>query len=92
MAGKNNVADQARTFPNLIEPFMLTIRNTDNTSNVKLVWWYIATLDEDSEAGNLNGEAEFTAELFPSEEVSQKSTFEDDRQVLLKALKLVGNS
>ncbi|KAF2744332.1 hypothetical protein M011DRAFT_470468 [Sporormia fimetaria CBS 119925] len=86
------VADQPRTFSNLTEPFMLTIRRMDGKSNAKLIWWYIAALDKDPATDKSNGEAEFKAEFFSWDEALARLTFEDDRQILGRAIALVENS
>lgn len=92
MAEIGDIADQARTFPNLTEPFMLTIRRLDGKSNVKVIWWYIAVLDKDFAADRSNGEADFRAEFFTLNEAPQRLTYEDDRHILMRAIELVENS
>jgi 8-oxo-dGTP pyrophosphatase MutT (NUDIX family) len=84
--------DQPRLFSNLTEPFMLTIRELDEKSNVKIIWWYIAALDKDSAADRLNGDAEFEAEFFFLDEALERLTFENDRQVLRRAIDILRDS
>jgi 8-oxo-dGTP pyrophosphatase MutT (NUDIX family) len=83
-----DVADQARTLPNLTEPFMITMRQLGE-SNVKLTWWYIAALDKDAATKKSVGEADFKAEFFSWEKALEELMFEDDRNILQKAMKLV---
>lgn len=85
----HHISDEAREFPDLTEPFMLTIRETAQ-SNVKLIWWYIAVLDKDTPVAMPAGEADFEAEFFLFDEALQKLSFQKDREVLERAISLVG--
>jgi 8-oxo-dGTP pyrophosphatase MutT (NUDIX family) len=84
-----DVKDEPRTYSDIMEPFTLTIREIDGGSRVKLIWWYIAVLDEGARSEELTGEAAFRAEFFPCEVAIQKLTFESDRAVLAEAIRLV---
>jgi 8-oxo-dGTP pyrophosphatase MutT (NUDIX family) len=84
--------DQPRLFSNLTEPFMLTIRELDEKSNVKIIWWYIAALDKGSAADSSNEDAEFEAEFFILDEALERLTFEDDRKVLRRAIDILRDS
>lgn len=49
IAEAQDVSDRARVYADVEEPFMLTIR--DNSSggeklNAKLIWWFIAAVNE----------------------------------------------
>lgn len=87
-----SVEDQPRVFSNLTEPFMVTIRRLDGESNVKIIWWYIAALNEDADIGRSDGEAEFNAEFFSWKEALERLTFANDRQILKRAIELVESS
>lgn len=89
----SSIPDQARVYPGLTEPFMLTIRDLGG-NKVKLIWWYIAEVDKDklTRNGRGQGEATFAAALLNRDEALQRLTFEDDRSVLRRALFLVGES
>jgi 8-oxo-dGTP pyrophosphatase MutT (NUDIX family) len=84
--------DQPRLSSNLTEPFMLTIRKLDEKSNVKIIWWYIAALDKGSAADRSNEDAEFEAEFFFLDEALERLTFENDRQVLRRAVDILRDS
>ncbi|KAF2274562.1 uncharacterized protein EI97DRAFT_102505 [Westerdykella ornata] len=86
-----NVSDKVRIYPHLTEPFRFTMRELDSDS-VKLIWWYIAALDDGARSKPLVGETAFKAEFFSCDEAVEKLTFQTDREVLLNALKLVGSS
>ncbi|KAK5996357.1 hypothetical protein PT974_01691 [Cladobotryum mycophilum] len=85
-----NVSDRARIYSGLSEPFMLSIREMDGKSNVKLIWWYIAEIDW--QTPKVNGEPEFTAALFDSDEALRRLTFQGDRDVLIRAISILENS
>jgi len=79
--------DESRFYTDLTEPFMVTMRmrelGEEGGKDVKIVWWYIAVLDDDyddygDDGGNdrcHGGEEEFTAEFFPLEEAVRSLAF-----------------
>ncbi|KAJ0168426.1 hypothetical protein CTA2_6266 [Colletotrichum tanaceti] len=90
-----NAPDVAAERRAIIEPFTLTIRSIDQGDGVKLIWWYVATVEgrpdwKDEEEGvTAGGEAQFIAKFFVCDEAVEKLTFENDRKVLRKAIDLV---
>lgn len=71
---------------------MVTMRQLDGEKNngVKIIWWYIAALDEGVGVGSAaEGEEEFTPKFFPLEQAVQMLSFQTDRDVLEKAISLV---
>lgn len=95
MAEAQDVSDRARVYADVEEPFMLTIR--DNSSggeklNAKLIWWFISAVDERQEVDRPVAEGGFRAEFFAWEDALRKLTFQNDRNVLERAISLVGNS
>jgi hypothetical protein len=68
---------------------MLTICETAQ-SHVKLIWWYIAVLDKDAPVAMPAGEADFEAKFFPFDEAVQKLSFQNDRDILERAISLIG--
>ncbi|KAJ6149620.1 hypothetical protein N7471_000819 [Penicillium samsonianum] len=88
---QGQMPDEPRSYPDLTEPFMVTVRQLggDGESNVKIIWWYIATLDEGGFAGSGGSEEEFTPVFFSLEEAVKKLSFQNDRMVLQKAIALV---
>lgn len=92
MDEQGHMPDEPRCYPDLTEPFMVTIRQFggDGATGVKIIWWYIAALDEGAVAGSVGkAEEEFTARFFPLEEAVEKLSFRDDWAVLQKAIALV---
>ncbi|KAI7970291.1 hypothetical protein EIK77_000293 [Talaromyces pinophilus] len=82
----DDIPDEAREFLDLTEPFMLTIRET----HIKLIWWYIAVLDKEAPVVMPAGEADSEAGFFSMDEAVQKPSFQNDRDVLERAISLVG--
>ncbi|KJK62711.1 Ap6Ahydrolase [Aspergillus parasiticus SU-1] len=92
MDEQGHMPDEPRCYPDLTEPFIVTIRQLgrDGIDGVKIIWWYIAALDEGVVAGSAGkAEEEFTARFFPLGEAVEKLSFRDDRAVLQKAIALV---
>lgn len=87
------VPDEPRLYSNLMEPFMVTMRelSAENGKEIKIIWWYIAELNGAGVAGS-GGEEHFASEFFPLDEALQKLTFQNDRDVLLRAIALVKSS
>lgn len=81
--------DKARVVEKCEEPFMFTIRELGNGKGVKLIWWFIASLDGEIDTKGQGGEAQFRAEFFECHEAIEKLHFETDREVLRKAIELV---
>ncbi|KAJ5415512.1 hypothetical protein N7465_004207 [Penicillium sp. CMV-2018d] len=88
---QGHMPDTPRSYADLTEPFMVTMRQLggEKGNDVKIIWWYIAALDEGVVAGSKEGEEEFTPKFFPLEEALQKLSFQNDRNVLEKAISLV---
>lgn len=85
-------ADEARFYTNICEPFNLQIRRFEN-GEVKLIWWYIAAVDEEK-AVEFRTEEEgekFGVEWYGYENVLEKLTFEMDRDMVKRAIEIVGN-
>ncbi|KAJ6189300.1 hypothetical protein N7519_004208 [Penicillium mononematosum] len=87
---QRHMPDKPRSYPDLTEPFMVTMRLLgDSVDDVKIIWWYIAALDEGVVAGSARAEEEYTAKFFPLEDAVKKLSFQNDRTVLQKAISLV---
>lgn len=84
-----DVQDAARTYDGLTEPFMLEVRDQGEGKGVKLVWWFIAELVLDGHVGE--AEAPYKAHFFDCHVALQTLTYQKDRDVLRRALHLVGS-
>ena len=63
------------------------------TPRVKLIWWYVATLlpgQLERSRAKVSGQAEFGAEFFRVQEVLEKLTYDADREVVRRAVEIVG--
>ncbi|KAJ5182641.1 hypothetical protein N7492_000257 [Penicillium capsulatum] len=92
MDEQQHTPDQPRAFPDLVEPFMMTLRQLggDGERDIKLIWWFIAALDDAGIASSdPGGEEGFTPKFFRLPEAMQKLTFQNDRDVLERAIALV---
>jgi 8-oxo-dGTP pyrophosphatase MutT (NUDIX family) len=76
--------DVPRVHEKVCEPFMLTCRHLDGNCGIKLIWWYIAAIDESAEVGR--GEEQFKSRLVGFEEALSLLTFENDRDIVRKAI------
>lgn len=79
--------DEPRVHEEVCEPFMLTCRQLDKGSSMKIIWWYIAAIDED--VGVQEGEKQFKAQLFGLDDALRLLTFEQDREVVRKAFDIL---
>lgn len=86
-AEDNNVADVARSYPDITEPFMVTMREMNDGAHMKIIWWYIAKVDEFTSPDK--AETPFAPQFFPIRDAVQKLTFDGDRKILDRAIKLV---
>ncbi|KZL75088.1 NUDIX domain-containing protein [Colletotrichum tofieldiae] len=83
--------DEAAARQAITEPFTLTTRSIDGGTGVKLIWWYVATVEggNGAEENTAGGEAQFAARFFGCDEAVGKLTFETDREILRRAIDLV---
>ncbi|KAF2002830.1 NUDIX domain-containing protein [Amniculicola lignicola CBS 123094] len=87
--GPARISDSVRIYPDLTDPFMFTMRYLGDGLGVKLIWWYLAALDEDAESNRLPGEAEFEPSFLPFSEAIERLTYQSDREVVGRAVELV---
>ncbi|KAI1177818.1 NUDIX domain-containing protein [Nemania sp. FL0916] len=80
-----NVGDIPRVYNDVVEPFMLDVRDLGSEKGVKLVWWFIAQLD--GTCGE--GEAQFKPSFIKCDRAVERLTFQKDRDVLLRAMALM---
>ncbi|KAL4801800.1 hypothetical protein BDV18DRAFT_164610 [Aspergillus unguis] len=83
-----DVPDVPRLHDALTEPFMLSVRPL--SGGVKIIWWYIAALDERVDSGVQSaGEEQFSSEFVPFDEALERLSYQGDREVLERAMELV---
>lgn len=82
--------DVSRTYSDATEPFEFQIRHLQPDGNVKLIWWYIAKVDEGvTPSAEQPGEDKFAVEFYGYEEVLEKLTFQMDRDMVQRAINMV---
>ncbi|TGJ83174.1 hypothetical protein E0Z10_g5577 [Xylaria hypoxylon] len=79
------VRDVPRVYDDVVEPFMLDVRDLGKGKGVKLVWWFVATLD--GTAGE--GESQFKTTFMRPDRAIERLTFQKDRDVLRRAVELM---
>ena len=73
------------------EPFMMTLRNV-GPRDVKLVWWYIAVAIGERVEGTQTAIENYAPKFMIVEEAMQTATFQNDRDVISRAVELVQNT
>jgi 8-oxo-dGTP pyrophosphatase MutT (NUDIX family) len=81
-----DVPDLPREYADLTEPLMVTIRKLEGGEGVKLIFWYVAVVDD---RGREDREPAFNAEFLGYGEGVSRLTFEGDREVLRAAIAIV---
>ena len=81
--------DEPRKFNNIAEPFVLTVRQL-GPRNQKLIWWYIASVDDLTPCAEVHpGDEKFQAMFFPYATAVDMLTFENDKEIARRAIELV---
>ncbi|UKZ82701.1 hypothetical protein TrVFT333_010496 [Trichoderma virens FT-333] len=82
-----DVPDEPRLFKGACEPIALQQRRIGD-GEVKLIWWFVAAVNEGEPLGR-HEEHNFEVEFYSYDEVLRKLTFEDDRELVNRAVHLV---
>ena len=78
-----------KTHDGLREPFAVTVRQLDQ-GIAKFIWWYVAVIDED--VPNKPCEPDFDVELVAFDQAVERLSFENDREIMRKALHIVAET
>ena len=81
--------DAVRTYDDVMEPFMVTIRQLDGGNRAKIIYWYVGTINEESMSEGVAPEERFEIGFFGHEEALQKLSFASDREVLRTAIRIL---
>ncbi|KAF9768892.1 hypothetical protein IL306_013739 [Fusarium sp. DS 682] len=84
--GSKHVPDEARFFRGACEPILMQARRVGQ-GEMKLIWWFVAVVDEDKPVGQ--HEDEFDLEFLSYDAALEKLTFKDDRELVGRAIELV---
>ena len=79
--------DEARVHHSACEPFMVTCRHLDGERHVKIIWWYIAAIDE--AVDRTDGETQCNAELMSFDQAENRLTYQLDRDIVRNAISIV---
>ena len=83
------LGDEARFYTGICEPFTLQLRHLGE-SDVKLIWWYIAAVNEDQPfKEDIQEGQKFTVQFYSYTEVLKKLTFQMDRDMVRRAIDIV---
>ena len=86
------LGDEARFYTGICEPFNLQLRRLGE-GDVKLIWWYIAAVDEDQPFNeDLQERQRFAVEFYSYTDVLEKLTFQTDRDMVRRAIDIVTNT
>lgn len=86
---EEQLGDEARFYTGICEPFTLQIRRL-GAGDVKLIWWYIAAVNEDEPFQEALQEKErFAVGFYSFTDVLEKLTFQMDRDMVKKAIEIV---
>ena len=86
------LGDEARFYTGICEPFTLQLRRLGE-GDVKLIWWYIAAVNEDQPfKKDLQEWQKFAVEFYSYTDVLEKLTFQMDRDLVRRAIEIVTNT
>lgn len=77
--------DEPRSYKSVCEPIAMQIRRVGQ-GDVKLIWWFVAAANEGEPVG------QYEMEFHSYDKALQILTFEDDRELVKKAIDLVNSS
>ena len=82
--------DKAHVLNDICEPFAFQLRRLDE-SNVKLIWWFVAAINEDVplQERSAADQERYDVAFYSYTEVLDKLTFQMDRDMVKKAIELV---
>ena len=82
--------DVARVYENSTEPFSLQIRQMGPEGNVKLIWWFVAAVDETNGCSEERpGEEQFEVGFYGYQEAVARLTFQGDKDLVEQAIAMV---
>ena len=82
--------DRARVCKGVSEPIAVTIRELGGGGDVKIISWYVAAVEDRGGEEGGGGKEQFEVGWFGYEEVVQRLTFQADREVVQRAMGIVG--
>lgn len=83
--GPRGTADGVRTYDDVIEPFLMTLRDL-GPGQVKIIWWYLAVVEQDQPA-NLRPEPGLTPKAMEFQQAVNALKYECDREIMRAAIR-----
>jgi 8-oxo-dGTP pyrophosphatase MutT (NUDIX family) len=83
-----NSPDIARQYTRICEPIAIQTRRFGER-DMKLIWWYVAAIDEDVAPTGIVPELDYRVEFYNYHDVLEKLTFQMDRDLVKMAIDLV---
>ena len=88
-----NMVDEPRILEGVMEPFAVTVRSLGEAKGTKIIWWYLTrAVDETQSKGTQTETEDFHPEFITANMAVEQLTFQDDREIASKALRLVLDS
>ncbi|KAJ2974784.1 hypothetical protein NUW58_g8546 [Xylaria curta] len=82
------LADEARFYKNICEPFTLQVRHFGE-NQIKLIWWFVVVVDEEVSSQGPPESERYDVRFYSYTDVLDKLTFRMDREMVEKAIQLV---
>ena len=87
------MVDEPHIRNDAVEPFAMTMRSLGEVKGTKFIWWYLTrAIDESPTKGTRTETEDFRSEFITAEMAVERLTFQDDREIASKALKIVLNT
>jgi len=86
-----NHKNKVRMEDNITEPFVVTVRNL-REKGTKFIWWYIGRVKGngvEKVLGTQTSSENYVSEFFDAEDALERLTFDNDRDIVEKALAIV---
>ena len=86
-----NHKNKGRMEDNITEPFVVTVRNL-REKGTKFIWWYIGRVKGngvEKVLGTQTSSEDYVSEFFDAEDALKRLTFDNDRDIVEKALAIV---
>lgn len=85
-----NMEDESRIVDGVVEPFAVTMRSLGEAKGTKIIWWYLTRATDETQSEGTQTETEdFYSEFITAQKAIEQLTFQDDREIATKALRLV---
>lgn len=84
-----NTVDEPHVVKGGVEPFAMTVRSLGEAKGTKIIWWYLTRAIDTRCEGTQTETEDFRSEFVTAAKAVEQLTFQDDREIASKALRLV---